>query len=519
MKTTYKRYIFYLKIHDIMNLNDRGNFMRLFMDLLDQTLESIQIKEIEHFVKSNVISFFNSPFLAKYYQKLKPYPLEFNEGRLVIAWLAFLSGDNMAQYESLLSIDFNELDDKMKALYLDLKAISRLFGTLDERYQLSLESLKYSKSDDGFYKANSLAIHANLIYSIGKLRDAASLFGQAYHIFFRDKLYFQASVALTNELIILARLGEFNEVITKGKHTLMLTSLFQSDDKIYWESIYMPLGIVYFMQNKPSLALECLKKAEIAIDLMDLVHMHGILEIYLIKAYLLNKDIKGIRDLMDKTCKNFMHTALPTMETVIAFGKIVSNHPQRKSEIERIEELISTTKPIRPLLLEVASYAIHQGLLDIDIHQDLVKMIETTRYQGDMIGLQIGLLFLAEHYYKMEDFHASKVLLEEAISYYYKLQLKAPFHIYEYKCAPLISKIDKKIITNQSKNEYSNLLTQKELDILNLIAQGKNNEDIGKTIFISTGTVKWHINHILSKLDVKNRIQAVEKAKALKLID
>ncbi len=62
-------------------------------------------------------------------------------------------------------------------------------------------------------------------------------------------------------------------------------------------------------------------------------------------------------------------------------------------------------------------------------------------------------------------------------------------------------------------------MTQRELEILELINQGKNNDEIGKTIFISEGTVKWHINHILSKLEVKNRLQAIDKAKNLRLID
>jgi LuxR family maltose regulon positive regulatory protein len=48
-----------------------------------------------------------------------------------------------------------------------------------------------------------------------------------------------------------------------------------------------------------------------------------------------------------------------------------------------------------------------------------------------------------------------------------------------------------------------------------LIAQGKNNKEISDILFISLGTVKWHINHIFSKFDVANRVMAIEKAKKL----
>jgi LuxR family transcriptional regulator, maltose regulon positive regulatory protein len=493
--------------------------MHLFMNLLDQIIESKNYKEIDAFVKENVVSFFDSPFLTKYYQKLKPFQLESNESKLVVAWLAFLSGDNMAHYEGIMSICFDDLTDQMKALYLDLKSISKLFGSLDERYELSLKSLHYSEQEVGFFRANSLSIHANLIFLKGKHREAANLFEKAFQIFFRDKLYFQASVALSNELIILTRFGDFNDVIAKAKHILMLTSEFQSDDKIYWESIYLPLGMVYLMQNKPALSLECLKKAEAAIDLMQLVHMHGNLEIYLIKNYLLSKDFNSITKLIDKTCKAFEHTLSPTIEIVISFGKIVANHPNRKIEIERVEELFYSSSLMRPLITETIAYATNHGLVKIDYFEQILKVIENARYTGDLLTLQTALLFLAEYYYKKEDFNAARILLEEAIDYYHKKQIKAPFYMYEYKCYPLITKIDKKIISSSANIDKNHLLTQKELDILTLMAQGKNNEDIGKTIFISVGTVKWHINHILSKLDVKNRMQAVEKAKSLHLID
>lgn len=56
-------------------------------------------------------------------------------------------------------------------------------------------------------------------------------------------------------------------------------------------------------------------------------------------------------------------------------------------------------------------------------------------------------------------------------------------------------------------------LTARELEILRLIAQGQSNQQIADTLFISVGTVKGHVNHIFSKLDVKNRTQALVRAR------
>jgi len=61
-------------------------------------------------------------------------------------------------------------------------------------------------------------------------------------------------------------------------------------------------------------------------------------------------------------------------------------------------------------------------------------------------------------------------------------------------------------------------LTKRELEILNLLAQGHSNQEIAATLFVSLSTVKTHNQNLFQKLDVKRRIQAVEKAKRLHLI-
>jgi DNA-binding NarL/FixJ family response regulator len=56
---------------------------------------------------------------------------------------------------------------------------------------------------------------------------------------------------------------------------------------------------------------------------------------------------------------------------------------------------------------------------------------------------------------------------------------------------------------------YPDGLTQREVDVLVLIASGLSNQEIAKRLFISEATVKTHINHIFDKAQLRDRGQAV----------
>jgi DNA-binding NarL/FixJ family response regulator len=62
-------------------------------------------------------------------------------------------------------------------------------------------------------------------------------------------------------------------------------------------------------------------------------------------------------------------------------------------------------------------------------------------------------------------------------------------------------------------------LTERELDVFRLIARGHSNAEIGQKLYISDTTVKTHITHILQKLDLRDRVQAVVLAYETGLFD
>jgi LuxR family transcriptional regulator, maltose regulon positive regulatory protein len=61
-------------------------------------------------------------------------------------------------------------------------------------------------------------------------------------------------------------------------------------------------------------------------------------------------------------------------------------------------------------------------------------------------------------------------------------------------------------------------LSERELEVLQLIAAGKSNRRIASELFVSVGTVKTHVNNLYRKLDAHSRTQAVARARELKLL-
>jgi LuxR family maltose regulon positive regulatory protein len=67
-------------------------------------------------------------------------------------------------------------------------------------------------------------------------------------------------------------------------------------------------------------------------------------------------------------------------------------------------------------------------------------------------------------------------------------------------------------------NELVEKLSDREIEVLNLIAKGSTNQEIAQELILSLYTVKSHARNIYSKLGVKNRTEAVARARMLGLL-
>ena len=82
--------------------------------------------------------------------------------------------------------------------------------------------------------------------------------------------------------------------------------------------------------------------------------------------------------------------------------------------------------------------------------------------------------------------------------------------------APMSSRVARRIIN--SFRIIENPLSNRESEVLKLLAKGLNYKEVADTLFLSTHTVQTHIKNIYAKLQVKNRAEAIYKAIKQKLI-
>jgi LuxR family maltose regulon positive regulatory protein len=93
---------------------------------------------------------------------------------------------------------------------------------------------------------------------------------------------------------------------------------------------------------------------------------------------------------------------------------------------------------------------------------------------------------------------------------------------YAHKLLNIVSRKDKSATSSiegsRLGDEMIEALTDRELDVLRLIADGLKYEEIAGTLFISLNTVRTYVKGIYGKLNVNNRSQAIAQAHEYKLI-
>ncbi|QVK19852.1 response regulator transcription factor [Mycoplasmatota bacterium] len=510
------------------------------LNLIQKVIKHVENAQFEEGLTcffSNAKWMYKEPNLAKLYHAIKEIPLKYyrySEQRLILGWLAFASGDNSVLKRLLISEDLNTVQDKTTcAGWYALKSMA-LFST-DYEKGLSLSKKAINLVDnkaDTPMKANIYMSHARQYASLCLFQEAASYFKKAARIFELNECVFLAVSCYTNEALNIHATGNFHEVVRIcGYHLRMSSSSRQGH---YWELMKLPLGMAYYCLNKTGLSLLNLKSAKKAIDALELPHMHGLVEYYLFNCFMTEKDFEKMGLLVEELERRFGYLEHMMIHLVLLCMKVDYALSLNK-EIQRewIDELelkgLEMAKYGHPFAVESLLRAIRMGRGN-PLYLDKLKKSYTdnkekiNKEQSQAIAMEFASIYFSKKLIG-EGFRYFK----EAYKWYQSCGLEIGFFNREIDFLSYIGDIDnrlvkkilkynKYIISKQNNFNYEHLTTREE-EILTEMSRGKTNREIAEVLFISQGTVKWHLANIYKKLNVTHRVEALNKAKEYKIIN
>jgi DNA-binding NarL/FixJ family response regulator len=139
---------------------------------------------------------------------------------------------------------------------------------------------------------------------------------------------------------------------------------------------------------------------------------------------------------------------------------------------------------------------------------------------GSAGGVLIALLKYFEykhfvHAYPTEVYGGLMAVIFSAVGIYFGLRLARPRQVVVVKEVRVPQGSPFELDAGKLKELG---ITQREHEILGLIAEGLSNREIGERLFVSENTVKTHSSRLFVKLGVNRRVQAVQKGRDLGLI-
>lgn len=141
------------------------------------------------------------------------------------------------------------------------------------------------------------------------------------------------------------------------------------------------------------------------------------------------------------------------------------------------------------------------------------------------LALLTGLLKWMEYRFFISD-HATEIYIGLIALVFTGLGIWAGWKLTRQKPEKEIVFIEKEILVpatgnfSPDENRIKSLgISEREMEVLKLVAEGLSNQEIADKLFVSANTVKTHTSNLFLKLEVNRRTQAVQKAKSLGLIN
>jgi LuxR family maltose regulon positive regulatory protein len=301
------------------------------------------------------------------------------------------------------------------------------------------------------------------------------------------------------------------------------------------------MGYITFQQYRTKEALSYFKKA---LKLVYLLNTHGPIDVFagillILKQININKEFEQINDELTSFVYEWNNPAYNTIAySLKARLSIIGKEVEKATEEFKKTDMFFDVRTII-FNIEVPRITYCRLLLAKDTVQDtdeaITKLMEIHGFIAKTHNIPQAidvLILLSVAYYKKDYLPKATEALTQAISLAEKGHFIYPFIEQSETMKVLLPqiKLDNenfnkfisiliKTVSNKKNVASVDRLSNRELDIINLLAQRLSNQEIADKLFISISTVKRHIINIYQKLGVNKRRQAVAIAEESGIIN
>ncbi|MGM0445716.1 MAG: LuxR C-terminal-related transcriptional regulator [Bacillota bacterium] len=468
------------------------------------------------------------------------YILESTTILIIKAWTLFATGNKgeALYYIQLVNENISSIDKINKGRLYTLTSLIPQINNNPDPTIMAKKAVELIEDEDYIFKINAWMSLGQIEASIGKVNKSIKSFKNAYHLGKRSGQRFLEVISLINLVLKLNMQGSLQ---TGYQLTIDYISRNQNKNQRMdpiTKLMYIPLGVLLFQMGKYKEAREKLIVGVEISEQLDLVHVSWLPKVYYAQSVFysgeVNESFEILDDLLNFTKRYNLKANQEWVEAIkeelsikhketnpdsnifkkyedIENKAIDYNYFRRYFNYIRFLILTNDFKKARMLLENKEDY----------LNNSYNEYTDKLRY-----ALFISLVNLHENINKKTKGLFLKTINDIKEQKYFGIIIEEIDFI-----KPFLDIIKKENVNLHKKvNDLTNLvlksrtnliedLTERELDIIKLVAKGYTNKKIADELYITVGTTKWHLSNIYSKILVKNRTEAILKAKQLKILD
>ena len=528
-----------------------------YQDAINQGIKAKNYQLAVEYIDASIPEYLDRGDIKGISRLLDTVPDEYisDRGLLLImkAWSLFVTGKtpDAIYYLDLIKKRPELMEEKNRGWLLTLRSLTTLTVGVDEdadAAELAKEALTLLGEKDYLCKLYTLMSLGQSYAYKGDLEESAHHFQQAYYLAREVGQFFLEITALINYAFILEQLGNLQEGLTLCNHNLERFKYESGEVGRLAQLIYTPLGVFHYQMGEFGQAREFLVKVVEICEHLKLVYVYWMAMTYYARTCfeLGETDLafEIIDDTLNFTKENnfeveYQKTRNIKREFNLRLGKLDLTPEKTEGYKEVINEKFSPD--IGESIFTYCRILLQDGNTN-DVGSCLERFVQPNdhRYVDNITAH----LLLARAYFRSNDNKKAKSNLLTAIQMAKKEGYSTVFIQEGGAILPLLNqyrdlaptfldkiidniqrfidktadKIDKSLKIDK-KRVLVEPLTDREMEILTLVAEGLSNKDIADKLFITQGTTKWHLTNVYGKLGVDNRTQAVAKAIDLKIVN